>query len=485
MWDRLSSGQVVLANRKSALSVLHQSLMDATACYPCAFGALTLTDDLPKFRRHYPQILSSFEALRLASPDRADIARRLITQFQAQVAWRVDSSEVTLSEAMMLTAPPLRLLSHSFPGESGWVPDLAYQGRQWEASNLAELSELLLARNVITHAAMDSLKWLCNNGFDQQGRLNLGGRKIAVLGAGAEMAPTRLWLEAGAHVLWLDTRPPPKEWFDLPALAGRLSWSSTSVDLLTQPQAVLATLIDFADGAPIDLGLYAYAPGQAREVRLTASMNAVVEAMPSALLGSVTLLVSPTTPTALNERDLAAMQGRLGSRAGWETWCDRLGLLGANGGAVREADLGVIRSVVSIQGGSYQLAQYLGKVLQAQQWAEQGQTAAEHPTPLRVSANTAAITRTRSLDHPVFAAAFGGAAAMGVETLTPSQSRALNGLLTVHDWLHPRLPTPGLVRLHGGIHTLPYPLESALRVAAAIGFARRPRLLAGLLPHKS
>ena len=41
-------------------------------------------------------------------------------------------------------------------------------------------------------------------------------------------------------------------------------------------------------------------------------------------------------------------------------------------------------------------------------------------------------------------------------------------------------PVPGAIRVHGGIHTLPYPLESALRVAATLGFMRSPRLLGGL-----
>ena len=39
-------------------------------------------------------------------------------------------------------------------------------------------------------------------------------------------------------------------------------------------------------------------------------------------------------------------------------------------------------------------------------------------------------------------------------------------------------------RLHGGIHTMPYRLESALIMAAVIGFGRRPQLLAGLLGSK-
>ena len=85
------------------------------------------------------------------------------------------------------------------------------------------------------------------------------------------------------------------------------------------------------------------------------------------------------------------------------------------------------------------------------------------------------------MDHPIFAAAFDGASAFRIETFTPDQSRCLNGLLTAHDWLRPEPPTPALIRVHGGLHTLPYPLESALRIAAAVGFARSPRLLLNLL----
>lgn len=111
----------------------------------------------------------------------------------------------------------------------------------------------------------------------------------------------------------------------------------------------------------------------------------------------------------------------------------------------------------------------------AECWAGHGAPAAEQSRPLRVSANIAAITRTRSLDHPLFAAAFGGAGAFGVETFTPRQSRCVNGLLAVRDWLHPDPSVPGRIRVHGGIRTLPYPLEPALQVAAGFGFVRSPR----------
>ena len=112
---------------------------------------------------------------------------------------------------------------------------------------------------------------------------------------------------------------------------------------------------------------------------------------------------------------------------------------------------------------------------------QSGTSSSEQPEPLRVSANTAPITQTRSLAHPVFNAAFGGAAAVRVQTFTPSQLQTLSGLLAVHDWLHPTAPRPGKISVHGGIHTLPYPMDIALRVAAAIGFAQSPKLLGSLL----
>ena len=119
--------------------------------------------------------------------------------------------------------------------------------------------------------------------------------------------------------------------------------------------------------------------------------------------------------------------------------------------------------------------------MMAEAWTTHGQVLQSVSSALRVSANTAPITQTRSVTHPVFDAAFGGAKALGVETLTPLQSQTLNGLLAIHDWLHPKAPVPAALRVHGGIHTLPYPMNTALLVAAAIGFARRPSLLTRLL----
>ncbi len=478
-----SHGSVLLAEDKSASTVLHEVLQVPLALHGADFADAQLPTHINQFRKAYAQLLPQYEAARLASAQRGDIATQIVDALRAQLVWQQADVSQPLNEALQQTAQPLPLEEASFSGSGGWQPSVVYQGERWGPQQLPNLGSLLVQRGVVTQAAGEALSWV-STGLVEQGAIHLRGRKIAVLGGGAEMAPTRLWLAAGAEVLWLDTAAPPAEWHKDADLCGRLYWPRDNVDLLSQPREVLATLLAFADGQALDVALYAYAPGQARELRLTGVMNALVEALPSELLASVTLLVSPTTPTALSATDLQAMRQRLQQRPAWEALLAGLGLLGRGGGAATAqsgateqskitAQAAATRTVVGIQGASYQAAQYVAKVLVAECWSNRGD--------FRVSANTAAITRTRSLAHPVFTAAFGGAGAFGIETLTPRQSRAVNGLLALHDWLHPQAPVPGAVRVHGGIHTLPYPLDKALRVAAAFGFARSPRLLRGLL----
>ncbi|MGH7288984.1 MAG: hypothetical protein ACREI8_13295, partial [Myxococcota bacterium] len=137
-----------------------------------------------------------------------------------------------------------------------------------------------------------------------------------------------------------------------------------------------------------------------------------------------------------------------------------------------------------LQGASYQAAQYLEKVLAAERWlTAEGRR-------FSVSANVAAISQTRSLSHPLFEAAYAGASAFGVETFAPETTRALSGLLMLHDLLNPDAPgavgrtsAPALFaqRFHGGFHVVPSAMDPSLRVAALIGLARRPSLLAKLV----
>ena len=457
-----NSNQIQLPADKTASIILYEAISAALLAFPVEFASMVEPTSAKAFKEAYIHFLPEFEAARLASAKSIEIARCLVKQMQQSVVWQGAEGDVPLSEYLETVAEPMPLIRYH--GRSGLIsrPDFVYEDQTW--SDLTAVGERLFDRNVITQPASDALTWL------QQNLTDLRGRRVAVLGAAAEMASTELFLKMGADVLWLDKTPPPESWSKENEFAGTLHFPRQNADLLSQPREILATLHAFSNGQPLDLCLYAYAPGQAREIRLTAAMNALVDVMPKQQIASITMLVSPTTPVSLSKAELQRISERRSSRPSWEAALDTLGIFGNRGGIVEMCGAASARSLVSIQGTSYQAAQYLGKVVTAVVWAEQGH---------RVSANTAAITKTRSLDHPVFAAAFGGAAALGVETFSVSQSTCLSGLLSMHDWLRAERPTPGAVRIHGGIHTLPYPLEFALRPAAAIGFLKRPQLFLG------
>ena len=472
------SGSVQIVNPQASHCLYH-ILQNTAQKFPSDFVDSQLPETAQAFRQNYIHSLPRFEAARLASPASSLIARDLALGFENQLVYRTASGDEAIHSYLSSPSNPLALTTIKGESTSLWQPTFEDKGAVYK--DLAKLGAVLANRNVITPSAADALSWLQQH-FAGKG-VSLAGRKIAVVGAAAEMAPTKQLLKTGAHVLWLDRVAPPAVLCAPANINGSLSYHPPGVDLLTQPKETLATLLAFANGEPLDLCLYAYAPGQGREIRLTGIMDALVNSLPPQLIGSVSLLVSPTTPTRLTEVDIEAMDKRLDTRPAWESALATMGIFGKKGGKTTVNSASVTNTIVSIQGASYQAAQYLAKTIMADCWANHGNPYDEqtHSTPMRVSANTAAITQTQSLDHPVFDAAFGGAAALQVETFTPNQSQLINGLLAIHDWLRPELPVPGQIRVHGGIHTLPYPLELALRPAAAIGFARRPKLLAGLL----
>lgn len=472
----ISEPGIQLIQGASASQILHTCLAAAVQAYPEVFKAIQFPKQARDFKRQYAAVLPRFEAARINHPDRADIARLLAETFQAQLVYQSDEGTRSLQDHLATPAQALPLECLAENCQPGWQPHLQFLKQDW--ANLTDLSEALLSKNILSRDAKTALHWLTQN-LDNPFQVNLSRRKVVIFGASAEMAPTVQFNAAGAEILWLDLAAPTML-ATSPHRGGAIKFVANGVDLLTQPAEILATILVFAAGEPLDLCLYAYAPGQAREMRLTAAMNAIVNALPAPLIRSTTLLLSPTTATPLDAIDLLALTNRKNSRPAWEAALARMGLLGLGGGAALQGAQGASRSVVAIQGASYQAAQYLAKLMTAETWLRHGAFPDAGGGPIRVSANTAPITQTRSIAHPVFDAAFGGATALGVRTFTPVQSQTLNGLLALHDWLNPAMPELGKIRVHGGIHTLPYPMDTALLVAAAIGFAQKPKLLAGL-----
>lgn len=482
----------------SAAVLFHQILRDAVERFPQALGGLAAPDSVSAFRDEYPDFLPRFEAARAAAENRTEIARVLAVASADAIVWAGETEEVPVGETLQRPAAPIDLEMVGPNAAPGLLPEVRAEGKSLTGAQLRRFVADLGERNVASGSVATSIDWLLDLADGESGRLDLSDRRVALLGAAAELAPTPLWLQGGAEVLWLDVVPPSSDVLEA-SRGGVLHWPPGGVDLLRRPGEVAASLRRFAADSAIDLGLYAYAPGRGREWRLVAAMNAVVAALPAGAVRSVTVLVSPTSPGVLTAGDLVAEAHQRATRPGWQAGLDRLGLLGSGPGHATHGDVHTNRGVVSIQGAGYQAAQYLGKLMTAETWATWGRPSSQSADPFRVSANTAGISRTASLRHPVFDTAFGGAAAFGIETYAPATTRSLNGLLTIRDLIDPEAPaSPSheflddaarasavtTTRVHGGIYAFPYPLDPALRVATAIGVARDPRRIPAIVRRR-
>ena len=290
----------------------------------------------------------------------------------------------------------------------------------------------------VSNAAAKGLNWLLDHCEKSGGTLSLRGQKFVLLGASAELSPISVLLGAGATVRWIDVKPPT---IASPpngvapggsALGGKIISSEGGDDLLLNPHAVLAAIREFAAEGPVHLGLFAYAPGASRELRLAGVMNAMVNTLGAEVVKSVSLYISPTSPGELQPEDLEVSAARAKSPRLWQRGFQATRMLRPGG---HEAINGaaVVRGVISLQGAAYQAAQYLMKIITGEVLATRGLGG----KPLTLSANVAGITNTKSLSHPLFQIAFQGAPQFGVRIFEPLTTRSVSGMLMVHDLLNP------------------------------------------------
>lgn len=454
---------VAFPSGDSASSLLHRLLLEAAGAFPSAFEGRPLPADPGRFKKTYAQALLAAEQGRFEAGRGEEIARHIAEGAQRALAFVADDgARVPLTE--LPTGAPLDLAEPAGArGSGGWRPAVPFDGETFEGGDLGHVVDTLEQRHHVDREMGACLRRALAR-LDGDGRLDLTGERFALLGAGAEIAPTRHLLEAGATVLWCDVVEPPE---DLLRAPGRLVHARGRSDLLSVPDRVLGTVTRFAEAeGPVHLGLFAYGPGRGREWRLTGAMNAIARRLPQGALRSVGLYVSPTSPLALTPEQAEVVTQRLAQPRLWQT------ALTATSGLTRNRSLGGGRAVadvvVPIQGVSYQAAQWVEKRLAAEALA------ADRPD-LRVSANVAPITETRSLEHPVFRAAFRGAPAFGVQSFPAAFTRTLSALAYVEDVTGDDAAVRAK-HLHGGVFTLAYSLESAIRVAAARGLLGPARL---------
>ena len=471
-----------LPSGHSASSLLYELLRDAQDREPDALGGVELPQDARRFRADFAESLVRFETARVRSPRRAEIARDLVSDAERRLIVRSPDGELSLDEYWAEPARPLPTEELRLGGDTQLAARVPCFDQIFAGKELGELADEFLARGLATRAAARALRWI-----GEREAIDLSRHKFAVLGAGAELSVAPLLLEGGASVLWIDVVDPAPIARGAARPGGSLRYVRGGADLLTQPREIARTISEFARDGPVHLALYAYAAGRSREWRLAAAMNAILRHLDPASVRSVSLLVSPTSPSAVQPEDREAASRH---RPRW--WQSLLEGAGALPASYPEAgEPAIARAIVPIQGVSYQGAQYIAKILAAESLAVYGLDG-RSSAPLSVSANVAGVSRTRSLSHPVFEVAFAAAGIFGVTTFAPETTRWLNGLLLLHDVLNPEAPgshqrsypddaarAVGLFsqQVHGGIYGLRWALNPCITAAAVIGLVRRPWLL--------
>lgn len=472
---------VALPERDTGSRFFHRILKDAVARFPKELAAARLPSDGKRFKRDYGDALVRFEAARLGSAARVEVAQHMARATLAAMRLQEDQKDAPLLEALTQNVDAPAHETQRGAKTAGFIAEVPFEGTTYRGKDVLSLVDRLHADHHMTTAARAALRWIVEHIDAQGGALDLSQHRFALLGASAELSPVRMLLAAGATVLWVDVKPPPS---DLP---GTIVHAPNGDDLLANPRAVLASIRRFAEDGPVHLGLLAYAPGASRELRIACAMNAIALTLGSRYVRSLAMLISPTSPGELQPEDKEVVLRRRSSSPAWQRALGMArvlpgpGFYGENGNAVS-------RAIVPLQGPGYQAAQYLAKIATAELFATDGLAG----KPVTLSANVAGITNTRSLAHPLFQVAFVGAPSFGVRIFDPPATRALSGLLMLHDLLNPNAPghasrtfaTPTerarAVRsqqIHGGVYDLPWQFDASVRVAAVLGSARRPGLL--------
>ena len=469
---------VVLAGGETGSVFFQRVLQQTAAAFPRSFAGLQVPAG-SAFKKTYGDAVVRFEAARLAGGERVAVARALRGATFASLHLSENGQSAPVLEALRQQVAPPPTVQRAASG--GPTPvEVPLDGTVYRGRQLYDLVGRLHDAHHLTDAAARALRWMAEQLDAREGRLDLRGERFVLLGASAELSPVQLLLDAGAEVRWLDVKPPPATLHG----TGTVVASAQPDDLLTRPREAVAAIRAFAAHGPVHLGLFAYAPGASRELRLAGVMDAMVQTLGPTVVKSVSLFISPTSPGELQPEDAKVAASRADAPKWWQRGFATVRSLEAPGAFGTPA---VARAVIGLQGAAYQAAQYLTKIISSEVLAADGLEGA----PVTLSANVAGITNTRSLAHPLFQVGFVGAPRFGVRIFEPATTRALSGLLMLHDLMNPQAPAaatsqPGVEarakavhseQIHGGVYDLPWRFETAVRTAALLGAAQRPGLL--------
>ncbi len=409
------------------------------------------------------------------------IARDGLASLHARMRFATAEGELPLAEAFTpdLAGEPLATATVTGRGNAQRELALPYHGGRLRGAELDRQLDRWVAAGVVEPSCAEAVRVVAGN----PDWLDLSGRPVVVLGAGAEMGPLTALLRWGAEVIAVDL-PRPALWQRLLDTANRYAGRlrvpvagdpagpdlarRAGADLVQEPGRVATWLAGF-DG-PLVLGNYVYADG-AMNLRVAMAVDALTEHLMARRDDlALAFLATPTDVFAVPADAVDEANRRYAEASGIGRIRRPLRVLSGGRLLARnyppQADPGVNDSLVPQQGPNYALAKRL------QRWRATVARAAGTTVCLTV----APATRTRSvLRNRLLAAAFAGAHRFGIEVFEPATSNTLMAALLVHHLrtAPPAQPYPwqdeAYAAAHGGLWRQPYAPRSALGIAVLLG----------------
>ncbi len=408
------------------------------------------------------------------------IARAGLAAARSRLALAVDGDDRALDTA--LDAHPGELGTRTIVGEGERVArlEVPYLGDRLQGDALRRRLATWVAHGVIEPSAAAALGRV----IDHPEWLRLEGRRLVVLGAGAQTSPLEVLASWGAEVVAVDlplaevqerivrTATAGAGTVHLPAVG-----NTTGADLIEDVPTLGGWLSGFAD-LPLVLGFYIYADGP---LHVQATVAADLLAARLTLAGAQVTTAFAGTPSdcylvPIDVVEDSNARRRLRPRRAFE-----LAVRGASAGRLYrpayrdrlvESDdgvtMGVADALVGQQGPNYALAKRL------QRWSTIDRWATGHSGSFNVAPPTwtTSVTKNRLL-----AAGYHGAHFAGLEVFPPDTMQAVMSALLVHD-LHrePDVSHPELAisanGVHGGYWRVPHDIKSTLLYTAALGLPR-------------
>jgi hypothetical protein len=435
------------------------------------------------WRRAYPRHLCRLTERAAAAPAAGvAIARAGLDRIHSAFEFTHGGATSRLADAVS-TQPTSPLTTRRVAGDGTPASGLAvpYRGSELRGDELLRVARDWQRRGVVESPVVTALERLVAH----PEWLDASGLWFAVLGAGAEMAPTEPLLRWGADVVAVDV-PSAGLWRRLEGIAsrgiGRLhipvdDGATLGADLITDAPRIRAWLQTFDH--PLVLGNYAYADG-ATFARLSVAADAVCQALQQQRDDlSVVCLATPTDAFAVPSTVVHETRTRAGRwpamlASGISRVSVRRLLVPSYGRTVRAdngEELGIADSLVLQQGPNYALAKRM------QRW----RAILTHADGAFAAIHVAPPTRTRSvLKNRFLAAAYAGASLFGIETFEPATSRTLMAALLLHDLrMHQQAPPNGdgplaeheltAPAVHGGLWRIAWETRTALPLAVLRG----------------